>query len=78
MQPITKFQANQFVDHYVATRTKKPRPISTADALKAVRLFVPRDDVPDEDLVKMLVFYAIERRLVVDFDHSGKDAFARS
>ncbi|MDI6028685.1 hypothetical protein QBK99_21150 [Corticibacterium sp. UT-5YL-CI-8] len=71
MQAFTRFQADGVVDQYVGARAKWQMPLSTADAVRTIRLVIPEAVIPDHDLVEMIAKYAIERNLNIHFDHGA-------
>jgi hypothetical protein len=56
------------IDMYVASTLKDRHPVSTADAIRAIRLAVPKCELGDRALADLIASSAIRSRQNVIFD----------
>lgn len=56
------------VEMYVSSRLKSKRPVSTADAIVAIRTALPRCDLDDRALAELVATSAIRNRQDVIFE----------
>ncbi|TIT19154.1 MAG: hypothetical protein E5W81_07805 [Mesorhizobium sp.] len=62
-------QLEDLVEHYVGTRSRRYRVISTGLALRALRQVVGMASISDRELENMVADRAVKHGLAVDFDH---------
>jgi hypothetical protein len=55
-------------EHYISTRQKKRSPVSTADAVRALRAVLRDCTLTDRELADMIARSAIRHGLYVNFD----------
>ena len=61
------------VEMYVSSRASSQRPVSTADAVRAIRTALPRCDLDDRALADLVAGSAIRSRQNVIFDLSEEE-----
>lgn len=59
---------NDIIDHYIETRRKSDMPVSTGQAIRAIRAALPKCDLTDRQLTDMVAAAAIRGGRNVNFD----------
>lgn len=66
------------VEMYVSSRLRSQRPVSTEEAIVAIRAALPRCDLDDRALADLIANFAIRNRQNVIFDDPAEDGQPRS